>query len=162
MKSYGYLFFIIILSPLFAGAVVVQPDIKINKNITTEDIEFIYNVFKDERMSQPMECEIKVDLIEDLRQFKDKSIRIKSLELKYKSNKYSGEDEDVIIISVGDNYGYRVISHLTEGRVEEFRIDLKNNKYSSFVQFSHNGKGRITDFMWGDIYRLNPCHFRKY
>lgn len=96
-----------------------------------------------------------------MRKFKDESRWVDTLEINYKSNlDYSGHLDKKIVIASGVLYGHRVVSSVDHGQVEEFRVDF-GGSISSFIEFSHDGRGSITSFLFGDENRIYPCQIKR-
>ena len=110
-------------------------------------------------MAEFLDCKLQTDLTQETKVFSDKKIKVSHLKINFFSRIYDSSDE-TIVISEGLNYGRRMVSHLSEGPVEEFRIEF-DDMYSSFIKFSHNGRGVLTGFVYGDIYHISPCAIKR-
>lgn len=140
-------------------ALIIKPDIKVDKVIQSEDLEFIRELFEGGKRSGIMDCEISTKFTRDVRKFKNKTVSSENLEILYIANGFDYSSEK-LVISVGNMYGHRVTTDHAHGPVEEFRIDLEDY-YDSYIKFSHDGKGKLTGFVYGDAYHVSPCQVNK-
>lgn len=140
-------------------ALVTRPEMVPLQDLKSQDILFLNEVFKTGLISDFLECETQASLLQQTKVFSDKKITIAGLEINFFPNVYEAYHEK-IVLTEGLKHARRIVSHLSEGQVEEFRIEF-DDLYSSFIKFSHNGRGVITGFVHGDIYHINPCSIKR-
>jgi hypothetical protein len=146
--------------PWQSSAFMTQATIPTPKTVQALDLEFFRPLFEQNKLIDSMECEIKARSSSKIHKFKDRTEWIETVELTYRPYRYGNSIKETIVISPGANYGSRRISKLSEGPIEEYRIEFNDSK-NSFIEFSHNGRGKLTGFLFGDIYRLYPCRVKS-
>lgn len=153
--------FLCLAVPLDSWSIITTPSIVASQIVKKSDLTFFKELFESRSLLKSMECEIRTKSSQAIRKFKDRSDWVETLELSYLPYRYDSNLHATILLSAsGVKYGSRTISHLELGPLEEFRIEFNDSK-ESFIEFSHDGSGHLTSFLFGDIYRLYPCRMKR-
>lgn len=130
-------------------------DIEANRNVTRKDMALFADLLRRASLAPELACEINSRESRISRKFTIGTVLVNVLEVEYKADFYGGLEE-TFAISTNARVRTRMVGSLQYGQIEEFRIELGDN-LSSFVEFSHDGRGRLLGFLFGDINRVYPC-----
>lgn len=152
--------FAIILFPMLVLAQIMKTSVVASKTVTSEDIKYIGDVLHNSKPHSKMKCAVKTRESRELRKFKDGSEWVESLEVDFRSDAFKSDLDKNFIVTPGAKYGYRKSQHSDFGVIEEIRVEL-DDSHSSYIEFSHDGNGNLTGFLYGDIMRVYPCMWRR-
>lgn len=136
----------------------VNNDPVVNRKFDADMFEFVAKTLSG-KMAPHMKCSLKVRNSREVRNFSDGKQWVEILDVDFNTNGFDSGYKMSFKIPMTAKYGIKKTTNQWSGVGEEVKIEL-GDYYGHWLKFSHDGRGRLIQFIMGNNLRSAPCEVR--